>query len=338
MRHWFNIALCALVVLLSSSAYSQGLTASTTLDTNIILIGDQINLLIEVKNSSDYQISFPEIAADTLVEGVEILDRSPIDTLQKKDSDTIIYRQNLVITSFDSGFYALPPFRFILNNDTATYMETEPLLLEVRTVEVDMMKDFKDIKGPLSIPKSWLQLIMYVGIGLFAVIILAFVLIFIIMKKKPSDFKSMVQRKPLPPHEIALAKLQNLKEKKLWQNGMVKEYHSGISEIIREYLEKHFGFNALEQVSEEILAEMKDRVDGELLDKLKKVLELADLAKFAKMQPLPDENEASMTFAIDIVNATKPREITAEKTKQVEPKQAPATEPEKDQEEKPKEE
>lgn len=311
MRFLFKIALLVSVLLLGFTAKSQDLTAIAKLDTNVILIGDQINLELIVIIQNEQFPTFP-VFSDTLVEGVEILNISQIDTFINKEMDSLVFKQNLTITSFDSGFYVIPPIRFILDNDTGNYMETEPILLEVQTIPVNPAEDIKDIKGPLSIPLSWKQIALYVGIGLFVVILIGVILFFVLTKKKPSDLTSFVQRKPLTAHEIALTKLQTLKERKLWQAGMVKEYHSDISEILREYLEKRYGFNALEQVSDEILLAMKDRVNEELLRKLRKILELSDLAKFAKFQPLPDENEQSLNFAFELVNATKPAALPQE--------------------------
>ena len=44
-------------------------------------------------------------------------------------------------------------------------------------------------------------------------------------------------------------------------------------------------------------------------------MKLADFVKFAKAQPLPDENEQSLQYAIDFVNSTiaKKEEHTADK-------------------------
>ena len=315
-------------MLAAVSAKSQDLTATATLDTNAILIGDQINLLLEVKNNSKYQVSFPNIP-DTLMKGVEVVKKSPIDTIKPKDkkSTEITYRQNLVITSYDSGYYAIKPFRFLLNNDTGLYAETEPLLLEVHTIPVNVQADIKDIKGPLNPPKNWMEVVKYVGLGLLALIIITLILIFTLGKKKPSELMNFVQRKPLPPYEVALAKLQALKDKKLWQNGQVKEYHSSISEILREYLEASYGFNAMEQVTDEIMEKMQSKVDDSLQKKLHQILSMADLAKFAKFQPLPDENEQSMAFAVEIVRATKPVEQTEDKKKETKEKEEKVEEP-----------
>jgi len=50
-------------------------------------------------------------------------------------------------------------------------------------------------------------------------------------------------------------------------------------------------------------------IDAELKNKLKQVLVLADLVKFAKEQPLPKENEDSFNTAVEFVkNTVKPKE------------------------------
>ena len=41
------------------------------------------------------------------------------------------------------------------------------------------------------------------------------------------------------------------------------------------------------------------------MNKLTQTLTLADLVKFAKEQPLPNENEMSIAAAIEFVNTTK---------------------------------
>ncbi len=317
MKCFIKISFLAIGLLASITGYSQGsVKVTATLDTNFILIGDQINLLLEVTNTTKNEVEFPLIL-DTIIEGVEVFEKSGIDTITKEGYDTVVYRQNLVITSFDSGFYAMSPFRFLINGDTANYAETEPLLLEVQTIPVKIEEDIKDIKDPLSVPFDWFEVVKYVGVGLFLIILLGIILFFILSKKKPTEIVSgFTQRKPLPPHEIALAKLQTLKDKKLWQHGRVKEYHSEISEILREYLEARLGFNAMEQVTDEIMSELETRVNEDVQRKSKTILQLSDLAKFAKFEPLPDENEQSMDFAVDIVNSIKPVELPEEKKKQ----------------------
>jgi hypothetical protein len=70
----------------------------------------------------------------------------------------------------------------------------------------------------------------------------------------------------------------------------------------------------MELTSGEILGKLKGISDTDYsYDNLKQVLLLADFVKFAKYQPLPDENELSLMNAYLFVNNTKVEEIVAEK-------------------------
>jgi len=106
----------------------------------------------------------------------------------------------------------------------------------------------------------------------------------------------------------------------------VKKYHSELTDTIRQYIEDRFGINAMEQTTEETLEAMKhmEMPDKEVLAKLKEILELADLVKFAKFNPLPDENDLSMVNALFFVNQTKKELLKSleEQQKELEEKEA----------------
>ena len=67
----------------------------------------------------------------------------------------------------------------------------------------------------------------------------------------------------LPAHVTALKSLRSLREKQMWQKGMVKEYHSEITEIIRKYFEERFNLPALEMTSGEAVDELRKRAGTE---------------------------------------------------------------------------
>ena len=111
----------------------------------------------------------------------------------------------------------------------------------------------------------------------------------------------------LPPHVIAMEALENLRLKKLWQAGKVKEYYTEMTDIIRYYIEGRFSIYAMEMTTDEIMQSLKAHEDGSAArDLLRDTLVLADLVKFAKAQPLPLDNEQSLNQCIDFVKATKP--------------------------------
>ena len=110
----------------------------------------------------------------------------------------------------------------------------------------------------------------------------------------------------IPPHQIAIDKLEKLKTQQLWQNGLVKIYYSELSEIIRTYIEHGLGTPAMEIPTPDIVAQLHQKgIDTVSLNEL---LKLADLAKFAKAMPLEVENKNSYQIALDFIYQTKPTE------------------------------
>ena len=65
--------------------------------------------------------------------------------------------------------------------------------------------------------------------------------------------------------------------------------------------------NSTEKTSDETLRAMKPILaeQRDLYSRLSKMLQLADLVKFAKWHTTPDENEQALTTAYDFVNETK---------------------------------
>jgi hypothetical protein len=110
-----------------------------------------------------------------------------------------------------------------------------------------------------------------------------------------------------PPHVVALRELDKLRSEKLWQNNRTKDYYIRLSDIIRTYIEGRFGVTAMEMTSDEIIEGMRFSgfEDNNLINRLRNLFTLSDLVKFAKAQPLPDENETAMLDAYLFVNNTK---------------------------------
>ncbi len=117
-----------------------------------------------------------------------------------------------------------------------------------------------------------------------------------------------------PAHEIAIEQLTALKNEKLWQQNKIKEYHTQLVDILRVYITNRFGVSALEQTSMDLLGELVKLCSKEPYDILKQILILADLVKFAKWNPLPNENDKSMADAFAFVDATKELPVEEEQT------------------------
>lgn len=135
------------------------------------------------------------------------------------------------------------------------------------------------------------------------------VIIFLLMiyLRKKTGLLSALPEVKLPPFEIALAKLENIKNEKLWQQNRHKEYHSELTDVLREYIELNFLVPAMEMTSDEILGQLNSlrKEDKESYNALQQILQLADLVKFAKWNAGTEEHELSLTNAFYFVNQTK---------------------------------
>jgi len=124
-----------------------------------------------------------------------------------------------------------------------------------------------------------------------------------------------------------------LRHKKLWQSGQIKDYHTELTDIIREYISGKFNVHAHEFTSDEILTAINGTAtNDEAKNKLSQTLLMADLVKFAKYQPLPLEHDSSLNNAIDFVKETihvTTPEIEVEKSvEETETRDLPETIPE----------
>jgi len=287
-------------------ARAQEMSVQVKADTSAILIGDQIGLNIEVYYKPGIRPRLP-VLADTLSGHIQIVGRPRTDTL-KKDGNAELIRQRYMITSFDSGTFAIPPLVFLFNRNGQTdTLLSAPQTLSVNYPPADSARGIYDVKPPMTAHYTlWdvLRITGYVILALMALSILLYVILRLKHRKK-GFFRKEVP--PEPAHVIALRELDRLKEEKLWQQGQLKEYYTRLTEIIRKYVEGRYGVPAMEQTSMEILENLKFTgfEDETTYHALEQLLMLSDLVKFAKELPLPDKNESNMLNAYVFVNHTK---------------------------------
>lgn len=299
----YKLYLIQLVVItfLFTTAAAQDVTVKAKLDTNEFLIGDQVGLELEVRQPVKEFVGIPKFNEE-LNKQVEIVGQSENDTTLLESGEYII-KKRLLITAFDSGYYALSPIPFLYYTDT---LKTNPIAFKVNSVRVDTTKAIKDIKMPYTAPLSFAEVFPWVSGGIGLVLII-FILIYIIRKIRRKE--PIIRRfKPKEPaHVIALRSLNKLKEERLWQQDRIKDYYTELTDILRVYLWNRYSIRTLERTSEEILVSLRasDFDDNESYDILKDIFYVSDLVKFAKFKPLADEHEKCMNGAFNFVDKTK---------------------------------
>jgi len=259
------LALISLVMVLGLHAQ---VDVTATADTTVIRIGEQAKVTLEVSYEGvKPEVSWP-IIKDTLQRFVEVVDPGVIDTIHADGRST--QRQEILITSWDSGYYAIPPFRFKVNGDDR---ETEAFLLSVQTMAVDTTAAPKELKAiydqPFSV-QDWVILNW--------------------------------------PY-LAIALLNRLRHDEAYTTLSTKAYYTKVTDVLREYLEQRFGIQAMEQTTAEISEHLRYAdIKNEEKSRLHEVLMRADMAKFAKEDSSENVKKMALDKAIEFVEQSRRHE------------------------------
>lgn len=288
---------------------------SASIDSTTLMLGDQTNLHLQVTQDAQERVEWP-VFGETLQEGIEIVDKSTVDTTTLPDG-RVQLKQDLTLTSFKDSLFAIDEIAFALGRDT---FWTEALALNViQPFEVDSSLAITDIKDIEKAPIWWWGIIRWILLGLLiaGLAVGGYYLWRWYQKNRKPEEEEINPELLRPADEVALEKLDEIKAQKIWKDGKIKQYQTELTDVVREYIGRRFDVQSTEKTSDETLRELKPILVSrqssdvsiqngpELYEKLRKMLQLADLVKFAKWHTTPDENEQALTTAYEFVNETK---------------------------------
>ncbi|MFZ8836171.1 MAG: hypothetical protein ACO2XQ_03925 [Flavobacteriales bacterium] len=281
------------------------------LDTAEIFIGAPATLSVSAeRNVMDGQGKFTwPTFQDTLPGGLEILEKLPMDTVavENDNGDNLIrITQKFIVTSWDSGYQAVPPIQLIWNEDT---LISNPLLLQVNLSPIDETQsiiDYADIKRvEWTLGERLRQWLPWI-IGFAAVVGLVLFVIKKLRNRPKKSIEAPSQGIPLEPaHIVALRALEIIQKDAIWKQGRVKEHHAGVSEVLRAYFERRFGFPAMERSTDEIIHQCSRLSLNEAAkEHFIEILRTTDLVKFAKWSPTSSDHIRVVELGIQFVEST----------------------------------
>lgn len=313
----FTLALLAVVAPFASLAANPVVKAS--LDSVNLLMGKMTTLHLKVSQPKDAKGRFPmfdNIQNSGFVtlcgDSIELRAPARIDTTRSGNFVDLTFE--VPLQAFDSGYYQLPEIPYIIGKDTIL---SNSLALKVYPVVVkdnEPIYDYANAADPeaSSIFDYIPDVIYYYWWAFLLGFALLALAIYLFLRYRRDGY--IIPPKPEPaPDVVAFAALRELKEKNLWQQGLEKDYYTELTEILRVYLFKRFGINAMEMTSRQILTSLSARDD--LKDKrnyFRQILNMADFVKFAKVRPLPDDNVEAFDNAYKFVEETKPQPLPEE--------------------------
>lgn len=207
---------------------------------------------------------------------------------------------------FETGELQIPRLHLVVeSHDTIRRFEVPPQTVVVHGVidrtggEPTMKEDARPL--PTRHRFSWLR------IGILAALILATILAIYLKRRRDRPPPPPPPKPRDAPDVEALARLQALWAEGLVATGRGREFFFRLTEIARDYVGRRYGFDALEQTTDELLLELRRRpTQGLDYDAFAAFARNADLVKFAKIEPTDGECKTAFDAVTTLVQRTRP--------------------------------
>lgn len=277
----------------------------------------------------------------------ELIEDYPIDTLEV-DGRRLRLRKRYLLATMETGKIPMRPtlLYFDKNRETPdTLYSEEMLFLNVKSYEeldttlflrpdpmsqqgfgvdtdkaMTLLKD-EGINTQKNLPFIFGEIRDYVIYSAIAIIVLALMLYLLlpVLKRYLAQRGAIVKPKPkMPPHIVAIKALEELKNRKLCENGKHKSYYTSLVSILKVYIDGRWNISVLDKTSAETMVALREvELPRECRSNLIAILETADFVKFAKVVPEAATNEELFIKAYYFVENTKAEESIVHDKKEI---------------------
>jgi len=295
------VAVGLLFVSLHAAPAATNSPLHAVLSTNTLHVGDRLELIITATHDANERWVIPSIRRDPFI---VVWDSQ--SSQQNTSDGRKVTTTRIAFSSFVIGEHRVSTNPVIRMNADGTEEAIEfPLLVfNVVSVLTNPPPALAEIKPPVSLPgQQWLRILWI----LLAVVVLAILAASLIRwwLKRPC---TAIPTQSIPPHEIALAALNALRQRGLIEKGDAEPFYIELSDIVRLYLEQRFDLHAPEQTTEEFIrsSSQSSQLSSDHRVLTQSFLEQSDLVKFARFEPSPTDMQSAWDAADRLVRETIP--------------------------------
>ena len=296
--------LCIAVLLPVRLWAQSNVIVDAQVDSMMMWIGQQTGLHISVTCDAEQEVSFPAYR-DTIVKGLEIIPPVKTDTQYVNNGQRMTVTRDYTVTCFDSALIFIP---YIPVQVDGSEYQSNRLALAFMSYDIPEENE-KQIFGPKDNLKTPIRFYETKGLLIYGLLAIIAIIAAIYLFKRYRDDKPIIRRikiePKVPAHIRAISEIEELRQSGGPHNEDSKAYYTQLTDIIREYINDRFGFNATEMTSYEILEHLEESRDKESLNELRDLLSTSDMVKFAKFKPMLNENDRNLVSAMEFVNDTK---------------------------------
>ena len=292
----------AAVIFLFVSTVCFSATVETKLEPASARIGDLFQLKVAIHDGGDAKIEWPHFLSDSLA----------FQLLSIDSSGMLPQERVFNLALYDTGKYLLPPLPVILHRaDSRETLFTQHAQVEIVSILPDTASAPQPIKGVRSLPLTFRDMLAWTPWLLALLLVAAAIYFYRRFRKQQQPEKYKAPEIILPAHELALRELIALRDNKYPERGMLREFFTEISEILRRYMERRYEFPALEMTTWDLEQELsRERYPQILVHQSLPVLRESDLVKFAKYLPEWENCTEHLERAFEIVQATRESDET----------------------------
>ncbi|HRO47920.1 BatD family protein [Agriterribacter sp.] len=278
-----------------ASAQSSSATIKASVNRDHVLIGEPVELHIEVKTSPGRPVTKWFNLPDSF-NHLEVLSRSPMDSAMEASVTT--YRQSFTITGFDSGIWVIPAVKVTINKQT---IRADSLPVTIVPVQ---LKDstYHDIREIIDVPDEKTPWWYWVA-GILSLAVLGILVWLWLKSRTAKPIASGVHSSTLSPLEEAINSLRALEAEQLTNNEEWKKHYSILTGIFKVYIERRFSIPALQKTTDELLLLLNGMLDKQMVSKTAEALRISDAVKFARYQPGKELASASLHTIEKVIRA-----------------------------------
>jgi hypothetical protein len=303
------VLLLSLVVAATVSAQAESVRARYSASNPTPLIGEPVQLLLTVEVPADSTVTLPDFA----VGDWDSFDVRSVEEPARTDSgDIAVYRQSLTVILWRTGNFGPPEtiVEYQLPSGESFRIRVEPTLFTVLSTLQTGDVDLRPLKPPASLPYLS-PLTVLVGI-IFAVGVVRGVRWW---RARQSNMLShrILDRAGNPvysPKQAALVELEHIRTQEL----PAMMVYAGVADCLRTYVERQFQVNALDMTTRELMDILQ--VQAEMVEPhqrdLQRMLDYADLVKFAHVQPGQRSTQQLLDTAERWIESVDPIEEVAQ--------------------------
>jgi hypothetical protein len=277
------------------------------------MLGDPIDVIVTVTAGATDEAAVPEQPFDPF----EILAKK-LSVEPSPDGKSKTFTFELRLLCFDVGVHELGPIQVRVTGAAGELLELESNTssIEVRSLLANEPDpELKPPTEPVVIEQDDYRLLILLGI-LLAVALGALLAWLFMRWWQKRDRPEPAPPPPPPPWETAFAELHELERGRAdaIAEGQTEQWVDAVSDSIRAYLGRRFGFHGLESTTDEIADQLRGAksLTIEPQDAVG-FLGQCDLVKFAKASLADEASRALIEEALGLVDRTRPAPVSQER-------------------------